>query len=202
MEKKEQLLAEILPLFLKYGIRSLNMDDIARHLGISKKTLYLYFNDKNDIIESGFKLRMEVDKFCVHSIQEQKDNAIEELLEITETLSANMQSMHPSIWFDLNKYHPNAFKMFEQYKNTFIYESVLKNLKKGLEQGLYRKEIKPELIAKFYVSKIELMFDAEFFMNLNLNPVEVHRENIIYHLHGIVNKKGREILEKFISENN
>lgn len=178
------------------------MDDIARHLGISKKTLYLYFNDKNDIIESGFKLRMEVDKFCVHSIQEQTNNAIEELLQITDSLSANMQSMHPSIWFDLNKYHPNAFKMFEQYKNTFIYESILKNLKAGLGQGLYRAEIKPELIAKFYVSKIELMFDAEFFMNLNLNPVEVHRENIIYHLHGIVSKKGREILEKHINENN
>lgn len=198
-----QMMEQVAGLLMQYGVRSLTMDDIARHLSISKKTLYQCFEDKADMVDRVMKAHIEQDRAVVESIHAEAPNAIEEMFLIAQQLGKHMARVHPSILFDLEKYYPSAYRLFTDYKQKTIRQTIERNMVDGMAQGLYRDNLRPSIISGLYVGRIDVFFDLELFPPSETNPVEVYLETIRYHIRGIASEKGLAYLqEKMRTMNN
>ena len=202
METKEQLLLAITEIFMRYGIKSLTMDDISSHLGISKKTLYQHVSDKKDLVKQCVELTVGAEQCLLCEISEEKGNAIDELFFVNKRISEKLQNVQPAVMFDLQKYYPEAWKVMENHKQCFIYEMMVKNINEGITEGLYRDNVNPEIVAKIYVGLIDKMFDPDFFPSNKFSFEALHREIARYHVRGIASEKGKKYLaQKLINEN-
>ncbi len=197
-EKAQKIIEQVSALFMQYGIKSLTMGDIARHLGMSKKTLYLSFSDKADLVKQCIQAYMNEEVSAICSIQEKTENAIDEMFHIAQHVSVHLQSLHPSILYDLEKYYPAAFTKFNEYKSQVIMSCIAKNLEEGIKQGLYRENINIPIVAGLYVGRMDIIFDQQLFPATLYNAKDVYFEAIRYHLRGIASEKGIDYLkEKF-----
>ncbi len=190
-----EILARTFELYYKYAIKSVTMDDVARELGISKKTLYQHVTNKLELVEMVVRSEMEKAAQRHKNIQQMNLNAIEELFEVSKIMNEHLKKHNPALFYDLKKYYPKLYHEIKQNKREKTYEAVLRNLKKGISEGLYRKEIKAEIIAKLYVSRLEQSYEESIFSLEEITSIEVFNEILIYHLHGICNEKGLEILK-------
>lgn len=184
-------------LFMRYGVRSISMDDIARHLSVSKKTLYQHFADKEDIVTVTCKAHLERDAEQFQAIRSTSRNAIEELVQLSTCLKRNLQDMNPTLLFDLQKYHPKAWNLWVDYKNKFIRESVVRNLKQGIEEGYFRPEIDPEVIAAVRLELVQLAFNEEIFPRERFRMPEVHMQIFEHFVFGLLTEKGRKLYMKY-----
>ncbi|MBA3900623.1 MAG: TetR/AcrR family transcriptional regulator [Bacteroidetes bacterium] len=201
-EKNIQLLQSIYKLFMRNGIKSMTMDDISRGLGMSKKTLYKHFKDKNCLVAECLENYLHEDEAQMEAIHQSKHNAIDELFEIIKYNSEKIQAFHPSIHYDLEKYYPEAWKLFNDYKFNYLASCVEENLKKGIAEGLYRQNLNTKIIAKMHIARIDMIFDAEIFPVSEFQFVDVLMELIRYHIRGIASEKGLNYLsEKFKNSN-
>ena len=145
-EKKLKVLESAGKLILKYGVKSMTMDDIARELGISKKTLYQYVEDKNDLIKQIIQLDMEMDHNNICSIIDKRLNAVDESFEIFKSIVQNIGDVPPNILYDLKKYHPEAYTLHQEFMWAFSRKCVEENLIKGIQEGYYRQDINTGVI--------------------------------------------------------
>ena len=199
-EKAQKILEQTTMLFMQYGIKSLTMDDIARHLGISKKTLYQSFSDKAELVLKGILAHMNQEQDALEKINEQCENAIDEMFMISQHVSQHIQRMHPSILFDLEKYYPQAFKEFQNYQFKYIMGCISRNIEAGISQGLYRKNINIPVVAGLYVGRMDILFDQTLFPSSKYSLKDVYFEAIRYHIRGIASEKGIAYLkDKFRS---
>jgi len=196
IEKEKQIYLDTGNLFKTYGIKSMTMDDIARSLKVSKKTLYKYVNDKNDLVCKSMKLDLDTSECAFLEICNQDVDPIEELINISEFASAHLKSMHPSVMYDIQKYHPEAWGYFLEHKDTHIYDSVLDNMERGKKLGLYRNELNSIILAKLYVARFDVIFNPEIFSPTEYSFAKVHKEMMDYHLHGILTSKGLMVFNK------
>ena len=197
-EKLKVLLEKISHLYIKYGIKSVSMDDIARELGISKKTLYLYFKDKNDLVFQvvAYHIKNQNDYFCL--IAEQKLNAIDVLLDVSKRVIMFMETFNSSIRYDLQKYHPEVLKIFTEHRRDHILKNIKNNILKGIEEGIYRNDLIPDVIANLYVTRIDLMFNNDALPENQFTFSMIFDEMFKYHIRGIASKKGIEYYESKI----
>lgn len=199
---KDKIIKGSEELFMKYGVRSISMDDIARHLSVSKKTLYQHFTDKEEIITQVSQTHLDRTTNQMNDLREEAENAIDELAKISVCIKQNMEEMNPSLLFDLQKYHPKAWAVWMDHKSKHIYESVVRNLKQGIEDGHFRTEIKTEIIASTRLMLIEAVFDERIFPKNKFNLVEVHSEIFDHFVYGICTEKGRKLYQKYKENHN
>lgn len=195
-QKVSELLEQASAVFMRLGIKSVTMDDVARELGISKKTLYQFFEDKNDLIKKVFRFQYERDLSSITLAIKSTKNAIDELFEVNNIMRARMTNMRSSIMYDLQKYHPEAWKMFAEYKNKHIYQLMMANYSRGCEEKYYNENLQADIIVKIYLAKMESIFDQQLFPMEHYNVPDVHRELILYHIRSIANSKGLKYLDK------
>lgn len=194
-EQKLNYLKQILPLFMKYGVKSVTMDDIAKELGISKKTLYKYFKDKDGIVSTLMKMDINGEMELLLSLTKTSKNAIEETYAFSKVLIEKLKSVNPSLLYDLEKYHPQAWNLFISHKREDVYGCIKTNIERGMKEGFYHGELNPEIVAKLYSEKIDMIFNQEVFPTDDFSVENVYSEMIKYHLRGIINEKGREYLK-------
>lgn len=192
--------SRVIELYKKYGIKSVTMDDVSRELGISKKTLYQHVKDKRELIEK--TVEFEYEKMIGHfrEIEQMNLNAIAELFEVNKLLKMHLKYHSSSLEYDLKKYYPDIYKKIHSKQLQEMYQSVLRNINKGKDEGLYRKELNAEMIAKLYVGRMVNSQDNEFFSVNEFISQEAFREFFIYHIRGLANKKGISYLEKNIEK--
>jgi len=196
-EKQAQILQEVGDLFMRYGIKSVTMDDVAKSLKMSKKTLYQHVSDKQDLVKKVMSGYCELDKLAVHSIIEMHgDNAIDEILAITKYVTTQIKNIHPSIHYDLEKYYPEAWAEMNAFKVDFIYQHIAGNLERGIDQGLYRPNVNVAIIAKLYVTKLDIVFDPAVFPTREFQFVDVYMEMMRYHVRGVASEKGLKYLQE------
>lgn len=187
-------------LYMKYGIKSITMDDVARELAISKKTLYQYVNDKDElvgkVIDNEILIRQEEICKCFRIGY----NAIEELFEISFFMNNLMRNQNPATQYDLKKYYPQHFQKTEKARRDGIYSYIHLNLKKGIKEGLYREELNKEVIAKLYLWRAENSHLNELFTREEFASMKLFVELLTYHVRGIATEKGIHVLEKKIKE--
>ncbi|HOT13883.1 MAG TPA: TetR/AcrR family transcriptional regulator [Bacteroidales bacterium] len=194
-EELKQIIEKVQALYFKYGIKSVTMDDVARELGMSKKTLYQHVSDKNDLVQKVVNYVMERDHDEFDEIFENHKNAIEELIEMTLYINKVMKNHNPSTIYDLKKYYPNLYKVMMEKRRDKMFQHTINNLKKGKEQGIYRTEIKEDIIAKYTTILTFQTFENDTLDMNEFTSPDFFNEVFSYHIRGIANAKGLEILE-------
>ena len=191
-----ELISKISNLFKKYGIKSTTMDDIAKEFGISKKTLYQHFENRNEIIYkvAQYELKNEFDEldrlFSLHS------NAIDQLLFISKHIASNLHSLNPSLTYDMNKYYPEIWEQLVSLRKEYILKLIKRNLKVGMKQGIYRRNLNTDIIAVFYTFLLDIKGFEMYNDALNEDFDIMFNTLFTYHIYGIANKEGIEYLEK------
>jgi len=199
-EKENITLMKVMELFMRLGIRSVNMDDIARHLGISKKTLYKYAANKKDLVKKCVQLSIDMEKNEIVEITDLKGNAIDQLFAINKMISHKLANLHPSVMYDIQKYHPEAWQLMDQHKCQYVQDCIVDNIKEGQEEGLYRDNINADIVSNIYVSIINSMMDPEIFPSSKYALKDVHREIARYHLKGIASEKGVKYIRRLFEK--
>lgn len=194
---KDKILKGAEDLFMKYGVRSISMDDIARHLGVSKKTLYQHFADKEDIVTMTCEAHLQRTSREFDQVRDSSRDAIEELASLSHCLKRNMENLNPSLLFDLQKYHPKAWAVWLDHKNNFIRESVVRNLRQGMKEGFFREEIKPDIIATMRLELVQLAFDESVFPRDKFRLTEVQMALFDHFVYGLVTEKGKKLYQKY-----
>jgi TetR/AcrR family transcriptional regulator, cholesterol catabolism regulator len=198
MEKLNDILVKVAILFRKYGIKSITMDDIAREVGISKKTLYQFVTDKTDLVNKVVESELIHNKECFDSVSTIGMNAISELFEVNRFMIGMMKRNSPSFEYDLRKHYPEVFQKVMLTRRKGMFESVLANLKRGKAEGLYREELKEEILTRLQISRLENMYSDVMFSIEDYSTENIFRELFIYHIRGIANEKGIKYLEENI----
>lgn len=197
---RERILDKAQELFFRYGVKSVTMDDIARELGISKKTIYQHFEDKNAMVFAGVEHHFECDRTLAEQMQIEAPDPIAEVVMASEMMRQTMSGMNPTAIFDIKKYYPKAWDLFSKYKKEFILELVKKNLRKGVEMGLYRPSVNVEVIARLRLEQIEMGLDPYIFPLGQFNPLDTQLELLDHFLRGIVTPEGLNLYEIYLEK--
>lgn len=197
---QKNLLDSAHELFLKYGIKSVSMDDIARLLGISKKTIYNLVKSKKGLVHSVVSAHIDKEEQIINDITTDAINALDEIISIARHVQSILKSMKPSLTYDLKKYHPQTWELIENGHFNFIEKHVQQNLVRGIKEGYYRKELRTDIIPKLFVNISRVVADGDFTHNTDLSQAEVHESAILYHLNGIVNNNGRAQLQEYLNK--
>lgn len=195
-EGLSKILAKAEELFFQNGVKNTTMDDLATALGISKKTLYLTISNKDELVYRAIENHMAQEKQSVLKVAETSTNAIDEMLQIGKIVTKHMRNLNPTIIYDVHKYYPTAWQMINDYKDTFLYETILQNIKSGIEQGYYRSDVNPDIIAKIYSSKADCIVDQKLFPFTQYSIISVYYEYLRYHIRGIASDKGLKYIEQ------
>jgi len=190
------LLNHIEALFMKYGIKSLTMDDVAADLGISKKTLYQWFTSKDDLVFKVLSHHISREKSQCIQMAADAHNAIEEILILLDINSQEMSQMKTNIVYDLQKYHREAWEMVRKYQHDFVYKVIKQNIIRGRKEGLYRDDFDIDIIAKLHLATVFNLFDPELFPDNVTARVSLFKEYMMHFLHGIISSKGLAYLKK------
>jgi AcrR family transcriptional regulator len=189
---KKKIIRGAETLFTKYGIRSISMDDIARHLSVSKKTLYQHFEDKEDIVTTTVQAHIERIMGEFDALQATAVDAIDEIAKVSQCLKRTMSEINPSLMFDLEKYHPRAWSVWVENKKKFIRESVIRNLKRGVEEGSFRPEMDLEIMATMRMELVQLAFDDRIFPTSQFKIPDVQLQIFEHFVFGLLTEKGRK----------
>lgn len=196
--KAQQIIEKSLPLFMQYGIKGLTMDDISRELGISKKTLYQHFKDKNELIHKVVAYDLHVDECKMQNAVEGNKNAIEEIFSVARCVIEQIRNIHPSILYELRKYYPEAYALFNEHKKGYILNSVIHNINRGIKEGIYRSDFNISIVARLYTSKVDALFDIELFPPQEFRTEIIYKEMLMYHIRSLVNEKGNKLMLQFL----
>ena len=197
MEIKDKILKGAEELFFKYGIKNITMDEIARHLGMSKKTLYQFFRDKDEMVHSLMMQKIEDDKSMCIKTYDTAENVVEEVFDMMKNLREMLGNINPIIFHELNKYYPNTWKLFDDFKNSFLLESIENSLRKGQEQDLVRKDIDIKILSRMRLENFEMAFFGRAFPTDKFNFLEVQLAMTEHFLYGICTLKGHKLINKY-----
>jgi AcrR family transcriptional regulator len=200
MDNKLRIQEKANDLFRRYGIKSITMDEIATQLGVSKKTLYQYFSDKDELVEAVVKATI---KFAQETCDNNKANsrdAVHELFEAMVLVQDIFSEMNSAMMYDLEKFHPTAYRHFLDYKNKYLYEIIRANLRRGIEEGLYRPDINIDVIARFRLEGMMLAFNQDIFPSSKFNLGGLHKALIEHFLFGVASSKGYKLIIKYQQE--
>ena len=195
------LLNHLEGLFLKYGIKSLTMDDVAADLGISKKTLYQWFSSKDDLVIKVLTHHITREKTQCVQLASNAQNAIEEILILMNMNSQEMSQMKANVVYDLQKYHREAWELVRKYQQDFVYKVITENILRGRKEGLYREDFDMDIIARLHLAAVFNLFDPEIFPDNVTARVTLFKEYMMHFLHGIITSKGLAYLKKKLNKN-
>jgi TetR/AcrR family transcriptional regulator, cholesterol catabolism regulator len=193
----QEIIQKISEIYFRYGIKSVTMDDLARELGVSKKTLYLHFRDKEDVVDKVINYLISAQKCGINDALNQPDtNAIDKLMLMTHFFAEHLKNSNASLMYDLQKYYPRVWEDIVVFKREAVYNHIIDNINDGVKGKLYRDDLNYEIIARIYVSRME-MYQTDLWQPLEkYHLAEIFQTLFIYHIRGIASEKGIDYLEK------
>ena len=197
MEPQEKILKTSLELFFKYGIKRVTMDDIAKELGMSKKTIYQYYKEKDDIVNQLCEIEMTRNEKKFEEVYQQSVDPIHEIMLISENIREMLQNVNPMFFLDLQKFHPNAFLKFQSFKENCAHKDIVRNIKKGKEEGFYRPEIDEEFAAKHRLAQIDMLFFGNYFSFDKISFTRSHELILDMFVYGICTIKGHKLINEY-----
>lgn len=197
-ELEKDILMRSVALFNRYGLRPVTMDDIAKDLSISKKTLYKYFANKEDLVRKGVNESFTTISSRMLALMDYKEgNAIDMLFQMDAQICLSIEEHDPSIQFQLERYYPEVSASLEKRKREIVLRLMTENINRGKQEGIYRTELNTEIVSFLYYSRARLMLQQEsFFEQSKWSIPEIMREILIYHIRGIASADGLLYLEQ------
>lgn len=198
-EQQEKWLKRIAELFMRLGIKSLTMDDVARELGISKKTLYQFVESKDDLVNKVIELHLADECGRSEQIAQRAQDALDELLIVIRENIGDMQRMKANIVFELQKYHRDAWELLQEYQRGFLFKIVRNNLERGIREGYYRDDFDVDITAKLHLAQSFAIFDETWFPKPPYSGEKLFREAMMLYLQSILSEKGRQAIKAKLS---
>ncbi|WP_184550359.1 TetR/AcrR family transcriptional regulator [Mucilaginibacter sp. FT3.2] len=197
MSQTERIIHGGEELFLQAGIKSVTMDDIARHLGMSKKTIYQFFKDKNELVTALTKKKLKEDEEQMLEFISKSANVIEEMMNMTKCSEEMFSRINPIVIHDLQKYHPEAWGEFQKFKSEVLVSTLEELLTKGIKQGYIRPEIDVKIVARMRVNTVELGFNTTIFPVAEFNTWKIQVQFLDHFNYGICTLKGYKLLNQY-----
>ena len=195
-EKRNEIIDKSAMIFLRHGIKSVTMDDLAKALGVSKKTIYNYFKDKDDLVKLIVSTLIERNRTSCEIGRLKSENAIDALMNISEYSTRLFTEIHTSVFFDLQKYYPEAWNIIKQHRLDFVSNQITQNIVRGQEEGIYIAELDPKIMSGIHLASVSMMTDSDIFGVESNEYGKLSHEIMLFQLRGIVNDKGRELMIK------
>jgi AcrR family transcriptional regulator len=202
MSQTERIIKGAEDLFLTSGIRSITMDDIARYLGMSKKTIYQFFKDKNELVSALTRKKLQEDEDQINDIVANSNNVIEEMMNMNKCSEDIFSRINPVVIHDLQRYHPEAWNDFQKFKAEFLTQKMEELLTKGMGQGYIRTDIDVKIIARMRVNQVELGFNTSIFPVAEFNPWKVQIQFLDHFNYGVCTLEGYKLLDEYKKNNN
>lgn len=198
MELQERILLKGDELFRRFGIRSITMDDIAKQLGVSKKTIYQHYPDKDELVIAMTKLNIsrhfnEVEKCCGPA----SINAIAEMFAVNNSVGEMIRSFNPIMFYDLQKYHPKAWLAFREFRNLYVLAKIVENMHRGIAEGYYRADVNIEILSRMRIEQVDMTFNYDIYPPTEFQFHKVMEELTFHFLYGLVNQKGYELINQY-----
>lgn len=171
------------------------MDDIAKHLGMSKKTIYQHFSDKDELVNILITEKIGTQDCVVKAGSTNAENAVHEIFFAINNINELLSNMNPKLFYDLQKYHPKAWLIFKNFKGNTLMKAITNNLERGVAEGLYRSELNVDIITQMRLEQIDLLFSQHDNYTMNkYSLAQVMVEITRHFLHGVCNEKGKELI--------
>jgi len=194
---QERILLKSRDMMLQSGLRQVTMDDLAQELGISKKTIYQYYKDKDELVKAVVNLELKNHEAICKECESKAENAIHEMFLVMENMKAMAQTMNPNAMMELDKHFPTAFEIIKNHKDEFLFSLIKENLIKGIEEGCYRKDLDIDIISKFRLETVFIPFNLRLFPLDKFNSLEVHTQLMEHFVYGLMTVKGHELMENY-----
>lgn len=195
---KDKIIHKATELFITLGFKSVTMDDIANEMGISKKTIYTHFSNKTELVKEVTLYLFDSISCGIDEIRAEEKNPIEELYEIKKYMMLQLKNEKSSPQYQLHKYYPEIYDTLKGKHFEKMHACTLINLERGIAQGLYRKTLDIEFVARMYFIGVNGIKDGSLFPLEKFPKAALFEEYLEYHLRGIVTKEGLQTLNKFI----
>jgi len=197
MEIVDQISEISKKLFFQKGIKSVSVDDIAKELGISKKTFYKFFKSKEELLDKLVQSHIETERLEIEKLVLSSKNAIDELYNIFKFNTANCMNMGNQFVDELKKNYFKTWRKLEVHLYNDVPLVIFKNLERGQNEGLYCQYLQKEYIAQIYSKNI--FNTLEYFVSQHqCSIVQLFQCHFLYHVKGIGTKKGLEELSKIV----
>ncbi len=198
---KDKILEKAIELFLNFGFKSVTMDDISKELGISKKTIYANFKNKTKLIEATTLRIFDSISNGINTICELEKNPIEEFYAIKTFVMKILKNEKTSPQYQLQKYYPELYQTLKKKQFDIMQDCVIHNLERGIEEGVFRKEININFISRIYFIGVLGIKDEETFPHTIFTPSHLIDDFLEYHIRAIATTKGLQIMKKLVSKN-
>jgi AcrR family transcriptional regulator len=197
MEAKERIMVKAEELFMQYGIRSVSMDDIANSLGMSKKTLYQYYADKDELVDAVVDSHINgIQTDCAGCRDDAKD-AIHEIFMSMERIADEFSNMNPMLLYDLEKFHFRSYQRFREHKDKFLARIIRDNIEWGITDELYRPDLDVDVMCKFRLESMMVPFNVSVFPPGKYNLAETTEKIIEHFVYGLATVKGHKLIQKY-----
>ena len=196
---KEKILQKATDMFLNFGFKSVTMDDLANEMGISKKTIYIHYQNKTELVEESTSYLFDTISKGIDHICSLDKNPIKELYEIKKFAMLHLKDEKSSPQYQLQKYYPKIHESIKQRQFEVMRECVLDNVKRGVSLGIYRENLNIDFVSRIYFSGVTSIKDHRLFPIETFPVTELMDNYLEYHLRGIVTPKGRKILNEIIN---
>ena len=199
---RHEIIIQAFDHFRTYGFKNVTMDDLARNIGISKKTLYELFKDKDELVLESVKYMLQNNQEKTEQAFAHSKNAVEQIIQILQLMESMMRGVNMVCYMDLQKYYPSAFKYLSNHKQEFLYACISNNLKQGVSEGLFREDIDIEIISKFRLESALIVFQNNIFPQDQYDIVKVNAQIFANYMYGIASLKGHKLITQYINEIN
>ena len=170
------------------------MDDIAREMGMSKKTIYRFVENKAELVKLTMQNYLDVERQQLEAILKTSKNSVDEMIQMASYWFNQVREFNPSVLNDLQKYYPETWNIYSQFRFQFMLSMITKNLETGVTQGPYRENLNTDILAKIYIASLEVLINQQLFPSKKYVFIDTYKEYLNFHLRGIVSDKGLKYL--------
>ncbi|MFQ3351880.1 MAG: AcrR family transcriptional regulator [Candidatus Marivariicella framensis] len=197
---KEKIIIKATELFLSIGFKSVTMDDLAQSMGISKKTIYQFFKNKNHLISLCMKTLQKGVVKSFKQISINANNPIIELFQIKKEAMKVLGNTETAPQFQLQKFYPEIYQELKGREFDLVRDVFQESLKKGIKSGYYREEINIDFITRIYINGMRGVRDINLFPLHEFKLEKVIEDFLEYHVRAISTNKGLILLNKIYNK--
>lgn len=197
LETKNRIIKGAEELFFRHGIKSITMDDIAKHLSMSKKTIYTFFKEKEEVVHTLMEIKIKEDEELFSSIHKSKINVVEEVFLMLKQMSEMFSAINPNVFYDLQKFYPKSWLLFTEFKEKCIVKMVEASITNGKEDGLVRDDVNAKILARLRMEEIEMCFNSRVFAPDKFSILDTQLALAEHFLYGICTLKGHKLINKY-----
>ncbi|MCF8221653.1 MAG: TetR/AcrR family transcriptional regulator [Bacteroidales bacterium] len=202
MDYRDRITAEAAALFMKYGVRAVTMDSIAHELGMSKRTIYEHFSDKDTLLENVIRTMAEKQKVVFREIMDKSGNVIEAVFEILRVASSHFRTSSPTYLIEMKKYHYGVYENLCRKSDIRNFEMSLNMLRRGVKEKIFRDDLNIDIVNSGIHAAIDITRDNQYLPDRQFSRADIINDLLINYLRGISTEKGRKLIDKYTNQKN